>query len=117
MKNLIKFKNYLKDYSLISERGVNEVKLWDSFMIYAAMYGISQEVYKNFTAIYPEYEQISMYDYYMINNIHTFSSSVATSMTQSVQNFESSSGGGFSSMGGGGGSFGGGSGGSGGGSR
>lgn len=53
-ENFIKFKNYLKDYSLIEERAVEEVKLWDEYMIYAAIYGISQEVYENFTAIYPD---------------------------------------------------------------
>lgn len=116
-ENFIKFKNYLKDYSLIAERGVNEVKLWDTFMIYAAIYGISQEVYENFTEIYPEYAELSIYDYYMINNVNIFSTSVASFMSQSIENFESSSGGGSSSFGGGGGSFGGGSGGSGGGSR
>lgn len=116
-ERFIKFKNYLKDYSLIEERHVNEVKLWDQFMIYAAIYGISEEVYENFTAIYPEYAQISTYDYYMIRGLNTYTSQFSSSMAQTLSNFESSSSGGFSSFGGGGGSFGGGSGGSGGGSR
>ena len=116
-ENFIKFKNYLADYSLIKERDINEVKLWDSFMIYAAIYGISKEVYKNFTEIYPEYEKMSYFDYYMIANINSYSHSVSQSFNNAANNFENSSHGGFSSFSGGGGSFGGGSGGSGGGSR
>ncbi len=116
-ENFIKFKNYLADYSLIKERDINEVKLWDSFMIYAAIYGISKEVYKNFTEIYPEYEKMSYFDYYMIANINSYSHFVSQSFNNASNNFENSSHGGFSSFSGGGGSFGGGSGGSGGGSR
>ena len=116
-ENFIKFKNYLADYSLIKERDINEVKLWDSFMIYAAIYGISKEVYKNFTEIYPEYEKMSYFDYYMIANINSYSHFVSQSFNNAANNFENSSHGGFSSFSGGGGSFGGGSGGSGGGSR
>lgn len=120
-ENLIKFKNYLKDYSLIEERNVNEVKLWDDFMIYAALYGISKEVYENFTAIYPEYAEISYFDYYMISGLNNYSSQLGRTITNTIspaaEAFESSGSGGFSSFGGGGGSFGGGGGGAGGGSR
>ena len=120
-ENLIKFKNYLKDYSLIEERDVNEVKLWDQFMIYAAIYGISKEVYENFTTVYPEYAQLSYFDYYMISGLYNYSQDMGRTITStispSMQAFESGSSGGFSSFGGGGGSFGGGGGGAGGGSR
>ena len=116
-EKVFKFKNYLKDYSLISERDVNEVKLWDSFMIYAAIYGISKEVYENFTDIYPEYENLSVFDYYMISTINTYSSNISSAASNTLSSFEAGGGGGSSSFGGGGGGFGGGSGGAGGGSR
>ena len=109
-EKFIKFKNYLKDYSLIAERNVNEVKLWDSFMIYAAIYGISKEVYKNFTDIYPEYENYSIYNYYMINNINSYSSHIAESYAD-LTSFIDAGSGGSTSFGGGGGGFGGGGGG------
>lgn len=109
-ENFIKFKNYLADYSLIKERDINEVKLWDSFMIYAAIYGISKEVYKNFTDIYPEYENYSIYNYYMINNINSYSSHIAESYAD-LTSFIDAGSGGSTSFGGGGGGFGGGGGG------
>ena len=116
-ENFIKFKNYLEDYSLIEERDINEVKLWDGFMIYAALYGISKKVYSNFTEIYPEYEGMSAFDFYMLSNITSYSSGITSSAASNLSSFESGGFGGSSSFGGGGGSFGGGSGGSGGGSR
>ena len=109
-ENFIKFKNYLADYSLIKERDINEVKLRDSFMIYAAIYGISKEVYKNFTEIYPEYENYSIYNYYMINNINSYSSHIAESYAD-LTSFIDAGSGGSTSFGGGGGGFGGGGGG------
>lgn len=105
--NLIKFKNYLEDYSLIKERDLNEVKLWDYFMIYAAMYGISDEVFKNLQKAYPEYETNSIYTY----NTIMWSRSYASSVSTSYNDFISAGSGGPTSFGGGGGSFGGGSGG------
>lgn len=116
-ENFIKFKNYLEDYSLIAERNLDEVKLWDDFMIYAAIYGISKKVYSNFTDIYPEYENMSAFDFYMLSNITSYSSSIASSAANNLSSFESGGFGGSSSFGGGSGGFGGGSGGSGGGSR
>lgn len=116
-ENFIKFKNYLEDYSLIEERDINEVKLWDGFMIYAAIYGISKKIYSNFTDIYPEYENMSAFDFYMISNITSYSSGISSAASSTLSSFESGGFGGSSSFGGGGGSFGGGSGGSGGGSR
>ena len=79
-------------------------------MIYAAIYGISKEVYKNFTEIYPEYENYSIYNYYMINNIHSYSSHIAESYAD-LTSFIDAGSGGSTSFGGGGGGFGGGGGG------
>lgn len=105
--NLIKFKNYLEDYSLIEEREAREVAIWDYFMIFAALYGISDKVFKNLQETYPGYERQSMYTY----NTLMWTRSYASHINSSYSNFISSGSGGSTSFGGGGGSFGGGSGG------
>jgi len=112
--NLVKFKNYLKDFSLLNERSTTEVGLWDELMIYAGAFGIADEVEAEFKKIYPEYTEVSTYSnvpffYYayfgsMMNRSYTDGHTAATAAA-------SSGGGGFSSLGGGGGSFGGGGGG------
>ncbi|MDK6689505.1 MULTISPECIES: DUF2207 family protein [Aerococcus] len=116
--NWVKFYNYLKDFSLLNERGAQEVALWDRLLIYAAVLGIAAEVAKEFANLYPDFEKQSVYtgtgdinfwQYYYIANImnRSYTQSIAPEMTSAM----SSGGGGFSSFGGGGGAFGGGGGG------
>jgi len=103
--NIFKFMNYLNDFSLLNEREAVNVKLWDELMIWAAVFGITDKVAKEFEKLYPEYEVESAYRGGVIYHTSRFSSNAA----QSVRS--SGGGGSTSSSGGGGGSFGGGSGG------
>lgn len=110
----VKFKNYLLDFSLLNERDAVEVKLWDQLMIYAATFGITDQVEEEFSKVYPQYAQeVSAYNGVPIHSFYMYSIFVNSQYQQSVSASAASSsgGGGFSSMGGGGGSFGGGSGG------
>ena len=55
---LLQFKNYLSDFTLISERQAIEVALWKQYMIYGALFGIAEKVDKAFKKLYPkEYAQ------------------------------------------------------------
>lgn len=40
----VKFFNYLRDYTLIDDRSMDELELWDELLIYATILGISSEV-------------------------------------------------------------------------
>lgn len=106
-------KNYLKEFTLIKEKEPIEVALWDEYLMYAQIFGMADEVAKQFKKLYPEItEQMTYlgYDYNdlificAISNSGISSANVARSRAESY----SSGGGGFSSGGGGGGSFGGG---------
>ncbi|MCF0167356.1 MAG: DUF2207 domain-containing protein [Bacteroidales bacterium] len=118
--------NFLKDFSLIDERGAMEVTLWDEYLVMATIFGIADKVRKDFKEICPEYFQLtkccahldSAMDItslnYTINHmsryIHThthsaYSSEQAKAMASSSG---SSGGGGRASFGGGGGFSGGG---------
>ncbi|MGN1297950.1 MAG: DUF2207 family protein [Clostridia bacterium] len=55
---LLGLKKFLLDYSLIDERRHIEVKLWEHYLIYAQLLGISDEVNKQFSKIYPDYSKI-----------------------------------------------------------
>lgn len=113
--NLYRFKNYLKDYSLLSERTSMNVHIWDQFMIYAATFGILEEVYKEFSKLYPEYREVTNLSPEVIYYSNSYAMHIARAAAAQTRmdSFAraSSGGGGFSSFGGGGGSFGGGSGG------
>ena len=45
------------DYSLIEERRHIEIKLWEEYLTYAQIMGISDEVNKEFNDIYPDYSK------------------------------------------------------------
>lgn len=51
--------NYLKDFSLLSERGVEEVALWNDYLVYATVFGIGDKVLKQMKEISPEYFELS----------------------------------------------------------
>ncbi|MDK6232805.1 DUF2207 domain-containing protein [Aerococcus sp. UMB10185] len=110
---VVGFKNYLADYSLLNERGAKEVGLWDQMMLYAGAYGILEEVEKEFEKVYPNYYQYSSFNQVPLMNYYWISRSINQSYVKatSMSEVSSSGGGGFTSIGGGGGSFGGGSGG------
>ncbi|HZW69063.1 MAG TPA: DUF2207 domain-containing protein [Pseudogracilibacillus sp.] len=105
--NVFRYMNYLRHYSLINEHEAVNVKIWDEIMIWAAVLGLTDEVYRQFQGLYPAYNQESAYGYVGISSSVSLSHSLSA-----AQSYTSSGGGGGSSSGGGGGgSFGGGSGG------
>ena len=112
---LLGLKEYLLDFSLIGERGIQEAVIWQDYMVYATLFGISKQVMKQFKELCPEiyqelvdYEQNMEYveEYYWITYDAMRRQEIAREQAQ-----RSSGSGGSSSSGGGGGSIGGGSGG------
>lgn len=109
-ENLIKFKNYLLDYENVENRNPEEINTWDMFIIYAAIFGISEKVFAKFENTYPEFYTRTYFAPYMIRNSRSFSKKTSTSYSNAT-GFSSAGGGGTTSFSGGGGSFGGGGGG------
>lgn len=113
-ENLIKYYNYLKDFSLLSEREISEIKVWKDLLIYATLYDVADEVEKQLKKLSPEFLENYDVDIYSLHTAmiysHVFSNNFLDAYSKSVQS-SSGGGGGFTSIGGGGGSFGGGSGG------
>lgn len=110
--------NFLKDFTLLDRRGAVEVELWDEYLVYATLYGIADQVMKNFKESCPEYFQLSYLGNQLIDkrgsvisdfNAFTGVSNLSSSLSSSWG--RSSGGGGRSSGGGGGGHSGGGGGG------
>ena len=56
-ETLLGLKQFLLDYSLINERSHIEVKLWEQYLIYAQLLGISDKVNKEFSSVYPDYSK------------------------------------------------------------
>ena len=47
-------KKYLTDYSLIKDKEVPDLVLWERYLVYATAFGISDKVIENLKATYPE---------------------------------------------------------------
>ena len=119
VNQLLGFKKYLQDFTIINERKPVEVQLWDDYLVFATLFGIADQVAKDFEALYPKYFQdrveMDAMDYYVtMSLIRTMSSAGvrgASSGRSAAASSSSSGGGGSTSFGGGGGFSGGGSGG------
>ncbi|MBF1299953.1 MAG: DUF2207 domain-containing protein [Parvimonas sp.] len=111
---LVKNYNYLKDFSLLSEREISEIKVWKNLLIYATLYDVADEVEKQLKKLSPEFLRNIDMD---VESLHTaviysnaFSNDFVDAYSRSVED-ASDGGGGFTSIGGGDDSFGGGDGG------
>lgn len=109
--NIVAFKNYLKDFSLVGEREVSHVQLWQELMVWAAYMGIAEEVYEQLKLAIPQFEEQVAYNPHTIFMVHGFGRSVQSTQTSANTSSSFSGGGGGSFGGGGGGASGGGSGG------
>lgn len=107
-ENLIKFKNYLKDYK---DQVTDEVEFekWQDFLIYSSIFFLDEEFVRGASA-YPAYiNNYALYNTHIMTS-RKFSKDINSSY-QAATGFNSAGFGGATSVGGGGGSFGGGGGG------
>lgn len=106
-KNFVGFKNYLEDYNKIDPAKIENIDILNQYMIFAALFGISEDVYDTFLDVYPAYAQSGFYNYYLIHNINSYAHTTSSGGNSS----SFAGGGGSASFGGGAGGFGGGGGG------
>ena len=111
---LVKYYNYLNDFSLLSEREISEIKVWKTLLIYATLYDVADVVEKQLKQLSPELLRNAGVD---LDTLHAaviysdvFSNDFVDAYSRSVEE-ASDGGGGFTSIGGGDDSFGGGDGG------
>lgn len=119
VRQVFGLKKYLKEFSLIDERHVQEVSLWKDYMIYATLFGIADQVIKDMKKINPEYFNMDQVAQQMADDMtlptiystmHSSTTRAAMSKAEREATAESrrSGRGGHSSWGGGGGFSGGG---------
>lgn len=104
-------KNYMEDFSMLDEREIPELVLWEKFLVYATAFGIADKVIKQLKVKFPELNNEEylrtnyayMYMAFNTNNDFNFIDSMSSSIGSSM-NYSSGSGagGGFSGGGGGG---------------
>ena len=101
-------KKYMEHFSLLNEREVLEIEIWERFLVYATAFGIADKVIEQLKIAYPNFEEITGTNYsmmYLMMNTdfnNSFSSAISSSVS-SAYSSGSGAGGGFSGGGGGGG--------------
>ncbi|MBO4825619.1 MAG: DUF2207 domain-containing protein [Prevotella sp.] len=48
-------KHFLEDFTLIADKQIKELPLWDEYLVYATLFGIADKVCDNFAEVYPDY--------------------------------------------------------------
>lgn len=113
-RRCVGFQKFLKDFTLIKERGTKEVALWQDYIIYAALFGIADKVAKQLQDIDPQaFTTYVGMPYTTMHNVIHVSNNMGTNITSAVASthqtsFSVGGGGGHASFGGGGGFSGGG---------
>lgn len=99
------FKKYMEDFSLLKEKDVPDLILWEKYLVYATAFGIADKVIKGLKNVYPEYNDSDFMSNYITMRLlmntdfsKTFNS-VGTTMSSSFSS-GSGGGGGFSVGGG-----------------
>lgn len=111
LAEIMGLKKFLEDFTLIAEREITETIIWKEYLVYAALFGISEKVLSQLKNAYPEkLPEIESYS----RNVFIatgYCRSMYTSSQRAIQAMRTAGGGGRASIGGGGGFSGGGRGG------
>ncbi len=111
LSDLYGFKKYLREFSLIDERTVNDTYIWQEYLIYATLFGIADEVADQLVKVNPQIEtQVNVYrrDIYFARTCRRYMYSNMVKTEQAARSRAASGSGGRVSFGGGGGFRGGG---------
>ena len=102
----------MEDFSLLNEKEVPAIEVWEHYLVYATVFGIADKVLKQLKTVYPNIDEIDtaststcMYFMYHSNFSSSFSGAINSSISSSISSSYSSGyggGGGFSGGGGGG---------------
>lgn len=101
-------KKYMEEFSMLDEKEIPEIVLWEKFLVFATAFGIADKVLKQLKIVYPNFEQMDNFSNLTYMNLmlttnfsNSFSSSMNTAMSSAFSS-GSGAGGGFSGGGGGG---------------
>lgn len=101
-------KKYMEDFSLLNEKEIPALEVWEEYLVYATVFGIADKVIKQLKIVYPQIEEMDSFNttsyIYLMSHTNfnsSFSSAINSSMSSAMSS-GSGGGGGFSGGGGGG---------------
>ena len=100
------FKRYMEEFSLLKEKEIPSLILWEKYLVFATAFGISEKVLEQLKVVYPEITDMNsaMYNYSYIHvmNSVNIGDCINNSVYSAIGSSGSGAGGGFSGGGGGG---------------
>ena len=101
-------KKYMEDFSLLNEKEIPALEVWEEYLVYATAFGIADKVIKQLRMVYPQIDEMDSFNtasYIYLMSHTNFNSSFSKAINSSISSTMSSGsggGGGFSGGGGGG---------------
>ena len=100
------FKKYMEEFSLLKDKEIPSLVLWEKYLVFATAFGISEKVLKQLKVVYPEIMDMNSamysYSYIHVMNSVNIGDCINNSVYSAVGSSGSGAGGGFSGGGGGG---------------
>ena len=101
------FKKYMEEFSLLKDKEVPALAIWEKYLVFATAFGISDKVLKQLKVVYPEILDMNSslyttYSYIHIMNTVNIGNCINSSVYTATYSSGSGAGGGFSGGGGGG---------------
>jgi len=100
------FKKYMEEFSLLKDKEIPSLILWEKYLVFATAFGISEKVLKQLKVVYPEITDMNSamysYSYIHVMNSVNIGDCINNSVYSAIGSSGSGAGGGFSGGGGGG---------------
>ncbi len=69
VQEVVGFKKFLEDFTLMDERQLQEVKLWKDYLVWATLFGNAKQVVKDMKKVNPEYFNMDQLADQMADNV------------------------------------------------
>jgi len=84
-------KKYMLEFSLLNEKEVPAIEIWEEYLVYATAFGIADKVIKQLKLVYPQIEEMSSFNttsyVYLMSHTNfnsSFSSAINSSMSTAM---------------------------------
>lgn len=86
-------KKYMEDFSLLNEKEIPALEVWEEYLVYATVFGIADKVIKQLKMVYPQIEEMDNFNtasYIYLMSHTNFNSSFSRAINSSISSAMSS---------------------------
>lgn len=86
-------KKYMEDFSLLDEKEIPALEVWEEYLVYATVFGIADKVIKQLKMVYPQIEEMDNFNtasYIYLMSHTNFNSSFSNAINSSISSTMSS---------------------------